>query len=185
MQTVAIAPGHWLSPAAAASYAAMRAAGMPAGGISDAGRTRAEQERLYQRYLRGELKATAAKPGQSNHETGNALDMDTGSAAHTWLLKNGARYGWTRPLSNEPWHWEYRGAGGVAGGVVDAAGRVVSGVRDFVSDPLGLSAAASDVRKVVIQTTFVLAGLGLIVLGAHRMVAPAVNRTVAQIGELL
>ena len=180
--TVTIAPGQWLAAAAAASYTAMRAAGMPAGGINDAGRTRAEQEALYRKYLRGELQATAARPGTSKHEKGTALDVSTSSGAHAWLVKNGAKYGWTRPLSNEPWHWEYTGPGsGIVGAVRDAAGGLVDGARDLVADPLGLSAAASDIRKVVLQTAFVVAGLGLVVLGVNRLVVPQITKAIGDV----
>lgn len=102
----AIAPGHWLAPAAAASYARMRAAGMPAGGITDAGRTYEQQAALYARYLRGELVATAARPGTSKHETGNALDL--AGDARTWVRAHGRAFGWLRDqVAREPWHMEY------------------------------------------------------------------------------
>lgn len=103
---VTIAPGHWLAPAAAASYQRMRAAGMPAGGITDAGRTYAEQAAMYARYLRGELLATAARPGTSKHETGNALDLS--GPAQAWVREHGAAFGWQRDrVAREPWHMEY------------------------------------------------------------------------------
>lgn len=111
-QTV-ISGSHWLSPAAAASWRRMRAAGMPSGGITEAGRTRARQEYLYAQYLAGKLVAYAAVPGspESRHETGHAIDIQTASAAQAWLIAHGAAYGWARPLLNrpkpEPWHWEY------------------------------------------------------------------------------
>lgn len=109
---VTIAPGHWLDAAAAASWARMRAAGMPTGGITEAGRTRARQTYLYGEYLAGRLLAYAARPGESLHESGLAIDMKTASAAHAWLVKHGADHGWHRPLLHakkpEPWHHEYR-----------------------------------------------------------------------------
>ena len=96
----------WLTPAAAASYARMRAAGMPAGGITDAGRTFAEQAAMYALYLAGKLKATAAVPGTSKHEKGNALDL--AGDAQSWVRANGARFGWLIDrVPNEPWHMEY------------------------------------------------------------------------------
>lgn len=111
LSAVTIAPGHWLDAPAARSYDRMLAAGMPAGGITEAGRTRARQEYLWSEYLAGRLIATAARPGTSRHERGAALDMVTSSPAHAWLIAHGARHGWTRPLLHaakpEPWHWEY------------------------------------------------------------------------------
>lgn len=110
VQTV-IEPGHWLFEAAAASWARMLAAGMPRGGITEAGRTRARQEYLYAQYLAGKLPAYAARPGTSKHENGRAVDVKTTSGAQAWLIKHGAAHGWTRPLlwaaKPEPWHWEY------------------------------------------------------------------------------
>lgn len=111
MEQIQIAPGHWLYAPAAASWARMRRAGMPAGGITEAGRSRARQEYLYAQYLAGRLIAYAARPGTSKHESGRAVDMQTASAAHAWLISHGAAHGWTRPLLRaakpEPWHWEY------------------------------------------------------------------------------
>lgn len=108
---VTIDGAHWLDADAATSWARMRAAGLPAGGITEAGRTYARQAELYRMYLAGKLPATAARPGTSNHESGRAVDMQTTSAAHAWLIANGAAHGWSRPLLNarkpEPWHWEY------------------------------------------------------------------------------
>lgn len=108
---VEIAPGHWLGAGAAASWARMLAAGMPGGGITEAGRTRARQEYLYGQYLAGQLVAYAARPGTSKHESGRAVDRVTSSAGHAWMVQHAAAYGWTRPLLRaakpEPWHWEY------------------------------------------------------------------------------
>lgn len=108
---VTIEPGHWLAAAPAASWARMLAAGMPPGGITEAGRTRERQADLYAQFLRGELLATAARPGESLHETGEAIDVKTASPKQAWLVVHGAAHGWTRPLLRarkpEPWHWQY------------------------------------------------------------------------------
>lgn len=107
MLVTTIAIGHWLDAPAAASYQRMRQAGMPAGGITDAGRTNAEQWDLWRAYLAGKLKATAAYPGTSKHETGRALDL-TG-AALAWARAYGRDFGWIPDLvPHEPWHLEYR-----------------------------------------------------------------------------
>ena len=96
----------WLAPAPAAAYARMLAAGCPAGCITDAGRTYAEQKVLYKAYLAGELTATAAYPGTSKHETGRALDL--AEPARAWVRAHGAAYGWQRDrVRNEPWHMEH------------------------------------------------------------------------------
>jgi len=44
-------------------------------------RTRREQKNLYNRYLRGESKFPAAKPGTSLHERGMAMDIVTTNPA--------------------------------------------------------------------------------------------------------
>lgn len=103
---VEIAAGHWLDAPAAASYFRMLAAGMPRGGITDAGRTYAQQQVMYARYLRGELLATAARPGTSKHEKGNALDLS--GAAREWVRSHGRQFGWLiDQVAREPWHMEY------------------------------------------------------------------------------
>ncbi|CAF1091936.1 unnamed protein product [Adineta steineri] len=66
----------------------------------------------------------AAKPGTSNHGKGIALDLNTncgkqtgskpdcnGSKVYQWLYNNADKYGFTRTVQSEPWHWEFRGIG--------------------------------------------------------------------------
>ena len=60
---------------------------------------------------------TAAAPGTSNHQHGQAFDLNTGDNAlngndplYEWLKKNGPKHGFIRTVNNEPWHWEYRPA---------------------------------------------------------------------------
>jgi len=64
----------------------------------------------------------AAKPGNSNHGTGIALDLNTAcggqkngaktpaacksSKVYMWLLSNAANFGFVRAVNKEPWHWE-------------------------------------------------------------------------------
>lgn len=124
-----IAPGRKLRADAANSYKRARAAGMPAGGLNSAYRSLASQEALFlaryrvqwtgrgkyndarwykgKRYVRVSSAGMVAVPGKSKHTTGVALDVSTSSAAHRWLLSHGARFGWRRTISAEPWHWEY------------------------------------------------------------------------------
>jgi len=110
--TTTILGSYWLADAAAASWKRMVAAGMP-NKVTSAGRTRAEQQALYDRWKAGKLPGTptVAKPGTSRHETGGAADAGTQTVA--WLREHGAEYGWTnpawaqRPRTLEPWHWEY------------------------------------------------------------------------------
>jgi hypothetical protein len=105
MKTTTIARGHWLTPAPAASYKRMRAAGCPAG-ITDAGRTNAEQWAIWRLFKAGKLAATAAYPGTSKHEKGNALDLP--EPARAWVRAHGEDYGWIKDrVKNEKWHVEY------------------------------------------------------------------------------
>lgn len=167
--------GHWLSPDAAASYAQMRAAGLPAGGVTSAGRTAAEQAELHAKDP-----GVATTVDKSPHVKGQALDVSTSSSAQTWLLANGAKYGWTRPLANEPWHWLFGGTAS-SGGVTQTVGNVVSNARDLLSDPLGLSAIGTDLRNVGIQIVFVLFGLGLVTLGVQKLVVPQITKAVGEV----
>jgi hypothetical protein len=56
-----------------------------------------------------------ARPGQSNHENGEAIDFTSGgsslragSAGFKWLSSNAARYGF-KNLPSESWHWSING----------------------------------------------------------------------------
>lgn len=119
MNQVSIGGGKWLEAAAAASYKRMLKDGMPTGGIASAGRTYAQQLRLWKLYLahRGNL---AARPGTSRHESGRALDITRGTPAQLWAVKGGKSlkrvagehirandYGWYRTVPTEAWHFAY------------------------------------------------------------------------------
>lgn len=96
----------WLNAPAAASFLRMVELGAPEIALSDAGRTYAEQKALYEAYLRGELPATAARPGTSLHEKGNAIDAP--EPLRSWLHANGQAFGWVGwTVKNEPWHFVY------------------------------------------------------------------------------
>jgi hypothetical protein len=75
--------------------------------ITSAGRSRQEQEVLYQKYLNG-TGNLAAKPGTSNHESGLAIDFTNTPGAHAWLAKNAGRFG-LKNLPGEPWHYSTTG----------------------------------------------------------------------------
>jgi D-alanyl-D-alanine carboxypeptidase len=54
--------------------------------------------------------APAAKPGFSNHQSGRALDLDVSPpGVHAWLVEHAGAFGFAATVSDEPWHWEYRG----------------------------------------------------------------------------
>lgn len=67
-------------------------------------RSNAEQARLFAANPNPRM---VAPPGRSNHRLGIALDLGP-SASYGWLAANGRRFGFTKPMSWEPWHWEYR-----------------------------------------------------------------------------
>lgn len=58
--------------------------------------------------------AATAPPGLSNHGTGVAVDLNTGSGnsaknnpVYHWLAKNSWKYGFVRGVGSEEWHYEY------------------------------------------------------------------------------
>ena len=59
----------------------------------------------------------AARPGFSNHQHGQAFDLNTrhnvfdgSDKVYEWLKQNGPRHGFVRTVSRESWHWEFRPA---------------------------------------------------------------------------
>jgi hypothetical protein len=71
----------------------------------------AELRRLFDLH-QGNL---AAQPGHSNHQHGQAFDLNTrhnvfdgSDRVYEWLKKNGPKHGFVRTVSKESWHWEYR-----------------------------------------------------------------------------
>lgn len=82
--------------------------------INSAFRTYGRQVQLRQLYEigRGNL---AAKPGTSNHQHGQAFDLNTlhnvfngTDKVYEWLKRNAPQHGFVRTVSKESWHWEYR-----------------------------------------------------------------------------
>lgn len=68
-----------------------------------------EQARLYQNYKNGVPgQARAAKPGQSKHNHGLAMDIDYNESrrreAVAWAHANAARFGLYFPMDDEDWH---------------------------------------------------------------------------------
>ena len=118
MSQVSIGVGsHWLTGDAAVSLIACIAEAGTSVKINSSGRTRAEQQALYNRYL-ADVRAGkkpprwASKPGTSMHELGIAVDIQTNSALWKYMgAGKGAAADWTRPLLappyNETWHFEF------------------------------------------------------------------------------
>jgi D-alanyl-D-alanine carboxypeptidase-like protein len=103
--------------------------------INSAFRTFQRQAELRRLFDAGQGNL-AAQPGHSNHQHGQAFDLNTrhnvfdgSDKIYEWMKKNGPKHGFVRTVSKESWHWEYRPADAEAlaaagkfklGGVVDA-----------------------------------------------------------------
>jgi zinc D-Ala-D-Ala carboxypeptidase len=107
----------YLLPPAASAWEQMRAAAA-ADGIDlravDLYRSWDVQESAYRAYQSGAKDEYVLAPGSSQHGIGLAVDVTNGSIIevgdreHAWLRDNASRFGWY-PISNESWHWEFRG----------------------------------------------------------------------------
>lgn len=76
--------------------------------IGDGFREYHKQEKLWDANPDPE---EVARPGRSNHQHGQALDLNTGgfnTKVYQWLKEKGPEFGWIRTVNNEHWHWEYR-----------------------------------------------------------------------------
>ncbi len=119
--TVVTADGKPVERDTANAYAVMQAAAAQAGGnlvVVSGFRTMAEQQTLYACYVNCNCNNCnlAARPGTSNHQSGHALDLNTSApGVLNWLNANGARFGFSRTVPSEAWHWEWWG-GGPGGG---------------------------------------------------------------------
>jgi D-alanyl-D-alanine carboxypeptidase len=70
-------------------------------------RTRAAQAELFRLYRFG-LGPLASRPGNSNHENGHALDLESRSlAVRLWLRRHAGHFGFERTVPSERWHWEH------------------------------------------------------------------------------
>ena len=108
-----------LLPPAASAWEEMRAAAAADGidlKVIDSYRSWETQARAHEQHLKGIKKANVLPPGHSEHGNGLAVDVTNGAIIGTddpewhWLQSNATRFGWY-PISNETWHWEFRGTG--------------------------------------------------------------------------
>lgn len=85
--------------------------------ITSANRTYEQQAELYRRLGPGR----AAAPGRSAHEGGSAVDIDSRGSAGRALFGSGLldKYGFIRPVRNEPWHVTPKELGGRRGSIPD------------------------------------------------------------------
>lgn len=78
--------------------------------INSGFRTNKKQKSLYDKFKRTGSPPTA-RPGRSNHQSGTAVDFQTGggtSKAYFWLVRNAIKYGFVRTVKKETWHWVYK-----------------------------------------------------------------------------
>ena len=129
--TVVNVYGKWVEKNTAYDFLLMKEAAAAAGlslGINVGFRTYEVQAGLRRERVNpdgtltelGKKFGVAAKPGNSNHQAGIALDLLVGmtiadrrdgrfSAIYMWLQKNAAAYGFDNTeVPSEPWHWRHR-----------------------------------------------------------------------------
>jgi hypothetical protein len=86
-------------------------------GIESGFRTFQRQAEFFQLFQSGKGNL-AAEPGKSNHQHGQAFDLNTrgfdGDPMYDWLKKNAPKFGFIRTVNKEHWHWEYRPADAAA-----------------------------------------------------------------------
>jgi D-alanyl-D-alanine carboxypeptidase len=80
--------------------------------INSGFRSYPEQKYLYEGYINHRPGFnTAARPGNSNHQSGIAFDIavagGAGSPVYDWLKRSGPSRGFVRTVNKEPWHWEF------------------------------------------------------------------------------
>ena len=101
---------HWLEAVAAKAFLVAKHEAEAHGvhiQITSAGRTYADQTRLYRQLHKHQ---SVALPGTSNHETGLAIDVSNWRQAKPYLLAHGFVHGdGNGPLRNDPWHFKYVG----------------------------------------------------------------------------
>jgi hypothetical protein len=81
--------------------------------INSAFRTFQRQAQLRHLFETGQGN-NAARPGFSNHQHGQAFDLNTrhnvfngSDKIYEWLKRNAPQHGFIRTVPNESWHWEY------------------------------------------------------------------------------
>ncbi|MNL16335.1 D-alanyl-D-alanine carboxypeptidase [compost metagenome] len=109
--------GFQMLKGTAEAFGAMQAAARADGvdlSITSAYRSDAYQAGLFKNAVaKYGSEAAASKwvapPGNSQHRSGRALDLELSGGVHAWLSKNAARFGFYQPMSWEDWHWTYTG----------------------------------------------------------------------------
>jgi len=110
---VSIGNGKWLSGSAGEAFVAAQKAAAADGvtiRVNSAGRTYEQQQYLYENRGTKGISRTVALPGTSNHEDGNALDIQNFQEAKPYLQRYGFVHGDGRgPIANDLVHFKYTG----------------------------------------------------------------------------
>lgn len=113
---VSIGDGKWLSGPAAQAFKAAQADARAHGvdiQLNSAGRTFEEQQYLYANRGTKGISRTVARPGTSNHEHGDAIDVQNYAQAKPFLQKYGFVHGDGRgPIANDLVHFKFVGGRG-------------------------------------------------------------------------
>ena len=78
----------------------------PSARVTSGRRSRAEQARLYRRYVAGQSRFPAAPPGRSQHEKGRAIDLVARPDVLRRLGRIWERAGFTWGGRRDPIHFE-------------------------------------------------------------------------------
>ncbi|PKQ14766.1 MAG: hypothetical protein CVT68_10160, partial [Actinobacteria bacterium HGW-Actinobacteria-8] len=128
-------------------------------------RTYAQQAYLYGCYVNCNCNNCnlAASPGYSNHQSGHALDLNTGApGVLAWLNTHGATYGFTRTVPSESWHWEWWG-GGPGGGVCDQPAQCSDDCRTDADDRVAVSGAPAGFGYAIANASGGVSSFGALV----------------------
>ncbi len=113
---VSIGDGRWLSGPAGQAFKAAQADARAHGveiKVNSAGRTYEEQAHLYRNRGTPGISKTVARPGTSNHEHGDAIDVQNYAQAKPFLQKYGFVHGDGRgPIANDLVHFKFVGGRG-------------------------------------------------------------------------
>ena len=102
--------GELISASIAEQFDRLDAAAKAAGidlQFTSAYRSYDEQVRLWNLYQSGQGNI-AARPGQSNHQSGTAIDFTNTPGAWAWLKANAPKFGFHN-FPPEPWHYSLNG----------------------------------------------------------------------------
>ena len=106
-QVTAESLDHYLALAAAAAADGLLVC------IDSGFRAYPDQQYLFDGWIRRRPGFNlAAQPGHSNHQHGQAFDLNTGGfggdPVYNWLRNHAPALGFIRTVSGEHWHWEFR-----------------------------------------------------------------------------